>query len=129
MYRAKRGASLLLCSLVIRGSRARGSLYHHRIPRWSRKQVVPPVGNFHLIYSIRQTTFSLANTVGGRRSPSVALVFASLSHPRPPVAIDDCLGKNFQIYSPISCNFIASVAKKKCIRFLVVNFRIFDNFY
>lgn len=78
--------------------------------RWPRKQVVPPVGNFHLIYSIRQTTSSLANIVRGRSDHPRSFLFSTRFLTLVPL-IDGCLGKNFRIYSPISCNFIASVAE------------------
>lgn len=73
MYRAKRGRAYIYPFLpsvnLVRGER-------ESISPQPRKQVVPPVDNFHLIYSIRQTTSSLANTIGGR-SDHPRLVFST----------------------------------------------------
>lgn len=55
--------------------------------RWSRKQVVPPVGNFHLIYSIRQTTSSSGKHSGERATTLDRSCFRfvfSPSSPSPP---------------------------------------------
>lgn len=90
----------------------RRDLYHHCISVGRVNKSFLLSATSTLSTQLDKLPSSLANTVGGKSDHPRSFLFSTRFLTLVPlVAIDGCLGKNFRIYSPISCDFIASVAE------------------